>query len=61
MKTVHIALINIAILLLVSCKKEVEKPKVIYSTNNNDKSITKLIRLRFPLLIYQFRWRERII
>lgn len=42
MKTVYIILINIAVLLLVSCKKEVEKPKVIYSTNNNDKPITKV-------------------
>ena len=42
MKTVHIVLINIAILLLVSCKKEVEKPKVIYNSTNNNKPITKI-------------------
>lgn len=41
MKIVHIALINIAILFLVSCKKEVEKPKVIYSTTTN-KTISKV-------------------
>ncbi|WP_278035202.1 hypothetical protein [Flavobacterium nitratireducens] len=37
MKTVQIVLMNIAILLLVSCKEEVEKPKVIYG----DKPVTK--------------------
>lgn len=42
MKTLAVALINISILLLVSCKKEVEKPKVIYNSSNNDKSITKI-------------------
>lgn len=41
MKTVSIALMNIAVLLLVSCKKEVEKPKVIYNTTS-DKSVTKV-------------------
>ncbi|GGA76400.1 hypothetical protein GCM10008015_16250 [Flavobacterium palustre] len=42
MKTLAVALINISILLLVSCKKDVEKPKVIYNSSNNDKSITKI-------------------
>ncbi|AOZ98229.1 MULTISPECIES: CREC-EF hand family protein [Flavobacterium] len=42
MKALPIVLINIAILLLVSCKKEVEKPKVIYNSTNNDKSMTKI-------------------
>ncbi|MFL9830933.1 hypothetical protein ABS764_08745 [Flavobacterium sp. ST-87] len=41
MKTVSIAIMNIAVLLLVSCKKEVEKPKVIYNTTN-DKSVAKV-------------------
>ncbi|HJR99885.1 MAG TPA: hypothetical protein VJ780_03015 [Flavobacterium sp.] len=41
MKIVHIALINIAILFLASCKKEVEKPKVIYNSTN-DKLVTKV-------------------
>ena len=41
MKTVSIALMNIAVLLLVSCKKEVEKPKVIYNSTN-DKSVAKV-------------------
>ena len=41
MKTVSIALMNLAVLLLVSCKKEVEKPKVIYNTTN-DKSVAKV-------------------
>lgn len=42
MKALPIVLINIAILLLVSCKKEVEKPKVIYNSTDNDKSMTKI-------------------
>ncbi|GEL09413.1 hypothetical protein FGL01_01520 [Flavobacterium glycines] len=32
---------NIAVLLLVSCKKEVEKPKVIYDSSSKAKSIAK--------------------
>lgn len=42
MKTVHIVLMNFAILFLVSCKKEVEKPKVIYDTANKDKQLTRV-------------------
>jgi hypothetical protein len=30
MKKLHIALLSTAVLLIVSCKEEVEKPKVIY-------------------------------
>lgn len=41
MKTVSIVLMNIAVLLLVSCKKEVEKPKVIYDSSSKAKSIAK--------------------
>jgi len=41
MKTVHIVLVNIAILLLVSCKQEVEKPKVIYDSSAR-KQLTKV-------------------
>ena len=42
MKTVQIVLVNIAVLLLVSCKKEVEKPKVIYDSSTRDKQLTKI-------------------
>lgn len=42
MKTVEIALINIAILLLVSCKKDVEKPKVIYDAASKAKAFSKV-------------------
>lgn len=42
MKTVQIALINIAILLLVSCKEEVEKPKVIYDAASKEKAVSKV-------------------
>jgi len=41
MKAVHIVLMNIAILFLVSCKNEVEKPKVIYD-NGKEKQISRL-------------------
>lgn len=42
MKTLHIALMNLAILCLVSCKEEVEKPKVIYDSSNRNKQLTKV-------------------
>ena len=42
MKTVQIDLINIAILLLVSCKEEVEKPKVIYDAASKEKAVSKV-------------------
>lgn len=42
MKTVQIALINIAILLLVSCKEDVEKPKVIYDAASKEKAVSKV-------------------
>ncbi|MEL1242330.1 hypothetical protein [Flavobacterium flavipallidum] len=41
MKTVSIVLMNLTVLLLVSCKKEVEKPKVIYDSTSKAKSVTK--------------------
>ncbi|MGO4821013.1 MULTISPECIES: hypothetical protein [unclassified Flavobacterium] len=42
MKKIHIALASIAVLLLVSCKDEVEKPKVIYDATNKSKSVAKV-------------------
>ncbi len=42
MKTVQIVLMNIAILLLVSCKEEVEKPKVIYEATSKEKPVAKV-------------------
>jgi len=42
MKKIHIALASIAVLLLVSCKDEVEKPKVIYDATNKTKSLAKV-------------------
>ena len=42
MKKIHITLASIAVLLLVSCKDEVEKPKVIYDATNKSKSVAKV-------------------
>ena len=42
MKRLHIALIGISVLLLTSCKEEVEKPKVIYDSANKGKEMTKV-------------------
>ena len=42
MKTAHIVLMNIAIVLLASCKKEVEKPKVIYDSAARNKQLTRV-------------------
>ena len=42
MKIVPIVLINIAIVLLASCKKEVEKPKVIYDSAARDKQMSRV-------------------
>ncbi|WP_367757639.1 hypothetical protein [Flavobacterium sp. WC2430] len=42
MKRLHIALIGISVLLLTSCKDEVEKPKVIYDSANKGKEMTKV-------------------
>lgn len=42
MKKLHIALLSTAVLLLVSCKEDVEKPKVIYDAANKDKTLSKI-------------------
>lgn len=42
MKTLQIVLMNIAILLLVSCKEEVDKPKVIYEATSKEKPVAKV-------------------
>lgn len=42
MKRLHIVLFSISILFLASCKKEVEKPKVIYDATNKAKGVTKV-------------------
>ena len=42
MRKLHIALIGISVLLLASCKEEVEKPKVIYDTANKGKEVVKM-------------------
>mgnify|MGYP000724526918 FL=1 len=42
MKKLHIALIGISVLLLTSCKEEVEKPKVIYDATNKGKELSKV-------------------
>lgn len=42
MKKLHIALLGMAMLLLASCKEEVEKPKVIYDATNKGKGIEKM-------------------
>jgi hypothetical protein len=42
MKKLHIALIGISVLLLASCKEEVEKPKVIYDGANKGKEVVKI-------------------
>ena len=47
MKKLHIALLGMAILLLASCKEEVEKPKVIYDATNKGKGISKIDSIPF--------------
>lgn len=42
MKKLHIALLGIAALLFVGCKKEVEKPKVIYDATNKEKKVRRV-------------------
>ena len=42
MKKLHIAIISISVLLLTSCKEEVEKPKVIYDSANKGKELSKV-------------------
>lgn len=42
MKKLHIALLGFSVLLLVSCKEEVEKPKVIYDATNKEKGVVKI-------------------
>lgn len=41
MKKLHITILGIAILLLTSCKEEVEKPKVTYDGTSRAKTLTK--------------------
>jgi hypothetical protein len=41
MKKIHIALLGISLLLLASCKEEVEKPRVIYDASNKTAVIAK--------------------
>ena len=41
MKKIHIALLGISLLLQVSCKEEVEKPRVIYDASNKTAVIAK--------------------
>ena len=41
MKKIHITILGIAILLLTSCKEEVEKPKVTYDGTNRAKELAK--------------------
>ncbi|HEY4617123.1 MAG TPA: hypothetical protein VIH09_02905 [Flavobacterium sp.] len=42
MKKLHIALLGMTMLLLASCKEEMEKPKVIYDATNKGKGIEKM-------------------
>jgi hypothetical protein len=42
MKKLHIALLSTAVLLFVSCKEDVEKPKVIYDAANKVKGVSKI-------------------
>jgi hypothetical protein len=42
MKKLHIVLLGLVVLFLVSCKEEVEKPKVIYDATNKGKKVTKI-------------------
>lgn len=42
MKKLHIALLSLSVLLVVSCKKEEEKPKVIYDAANKSKTTSKV-------------------
>mgnify|MGYP003646289089 CR=1 FL=1 len=42
MKKLYIALLSTTVLLLASCKKEEEKPKVIYDATNKAKGISKV-------------------
>lgn len=41
MKKIHIALLGISLLLLASCKEEVDKPRVIYDASNKTEVIAK--------------------
>ncbi|MBG6061410.1 hypothetical protein IWX83_001191 [Flavobacterium sp. CG_9.1] len=41
MKKIHITIIGITILLLTSCKEEVERPKVTYDGTNRSKELSK--------------------
>ncbi|TDE45847.1 hypothetical protein E0I26_03930 [Flavobacterium rhamnosiphilum] len=41
MKKLHIIILGIAILLLTSCKEEIEKPKVTYNGSNKGKELAK--------------------
>jgi len=41
MRTSHFVFIGISLLLLVSCKEETEKPKVIYDASKNSRELTK--------------------
>src|SRR6478609_3537448 len=41
MRTSHLAYIGISLLLLASCKEEIEKPKVIYDASKEGREITK--------------------
>ena len=41
MKKLHITILGIAILLLTSCKEEVEKPKVTYDGTSRAKELVK--------------------
>ena len=41
MKKIHIALLGISLLLLASCKEEVDKPRVIYDASNKMEVIAK--------------------
>jgi hypothetical protein len=42
MRKIYITVASVIILIAASCKKEVEKPKVIYDATNKSKSITKV-------------------
>ncbi|MBF7090415.1 hypothetical protein IUY40_02500 [Flavobacterium sp. ALJ2] len=42
MRKLHISIISLSVLLLVSCKNEVEKPKVTYDASTSSKVIAKV-------------------
>src|SRR6187402_2199551 len=42
MRTPYFACIGISLLLLVSCKEEIEKPKVIYDASKAGRELTKI-------------------